>query len=368
MPVRVVERRLFDPAPTGSTILSGVAQATGSVPAATVTSGGRESLVYGAYKPTAATTGTIPGISRTIRNTAAALVADDGTVGLVAGKTYSNQDLYFILDPPTIPAGMTREQARIFFRNGEAVGPATAGSGGFDMFKCWDPNHCPITVTDFKVLPRFPHPDVNGFRGWDFEAYRCDLSGCIDSFQIWNTQDNTAALNVKIKGCWSHDHCWFSNAQAAADFGAAVSPDGPHGDDVQIESANGGCEIIGNNFGGDLDETLYGPNAFYTPPDFLSNGGFTIAPDVGDISGLLIQKNWLYGGGAQVNISHKPNKNRFLTDIGIVNDNVFGRDTSRTHAEILRPTSIPIVCDFGTGSTANTFEDNGATVPLSNGG
>jgi len=376
VPIRVVERRQFDPAPTGSTVLAGVAQSTGAVLQAAVGSLGREALVYGAYKPVLGThAGLIPGIGQTDRATAAALVATDGSTGLQPGKVYVNQRLRFECVSPAIPAGWTREEARIRFLNCSNTGPpaGSAPIGGWSLFKLFNAGRCPITFTDGKCRPEVPNPNVEAFKGWDFEVYRTEVVGCIDSFQVWRNRDDAGAtnvnlpVNVKLMGNISGDHLWFSQAESAGTYGQSVTADGPHADDVQVEQCNGGLEIRGNLFRGNLDPA-WGPNTYYSGTDFFANGCLMIAPDVGPISDMIIEQNWLYGGGVQVNYSHKPNKGYYLNDVGSCKDNVFGRDTSRTSLEILRPTSIPIVCDYGTGSTANTFEDNGATVPLSNGG
>lgn len=309
----------------------------------------RDGLVLGAYQPDATTTGVFPGVPRiTVTSTA-------GMPGgaLTPGTTYQNLNIQFMMTPPT-------GTAPIVFRNCNFQGPAVWPTGSVALARCFTTGHCPVEFYDCTFRAQTPNPSVNGLMGHDYKAVRCDVSGVVDAVSVFNTADPAGPVGVSVTQSSLHDLLWYPNPQDS-------HPDGSHNDGVQMQGG-AGFVFQGNNVQAFTDPSFF--NSFYS--DNKGNTCMLVKPDVGQITGLDVRFNWFAGGRSAGIIINHDSPTTILGNIGVINSNWFVRDTSASGLEILRPTSVPITCDFGTGATQNFFTDDptkaGPAVPLSNGG
>lgn len=303
----------------------------------------RDLLVLGAYKPSAATTGVLPGIPRTTVTSAAALPGG----GLIPGTVYQNYNFQFVVDPPT-------GTSPIIFRNCLFQGSAAAPTSDVGLAKLYDAGHAPCEFWDCTFAAMTPSRWWNGIHGANFKAYRCDISQCIDPFNIFRSDDPTGPLNVEIYQSYVHDMHWFANPPETR------AVDGSHPDGVQLQSGSG--------------FTLWGNNIqAYNHPDFFNtyygtahaNAVMLIKPDVGVITTVDIQFNWFDGGAAGLNITH--DNPRFLADIGIIKNNLFGRGMRNGAGWAINRQTSAITWDGGSGTTANRYEDDLTPVPIRTG-
>jgi len=296
----------------------------------------RESLVLGTYKPDASTTGVLPGVPRTT-------VTSFSPIG---GTTYENLTIETIMTPP---AGTST----IVFRNCFFRGTPSGQSSDVGVAKLYGTAHCPVEFYDCSFAAQFPSRWWNGAHGYGFKMWRCDVSQVIDTLNIFQSADPTGPLGVEIYQSYFHDFHWFPNPPETR------ATDGSHSDGVQLQGGSG-FKFWGNNI------------QAYNHPDFFNtyfgtnhgNAIMMIKPDVGVITNVDIQFNWLDGGAAGLNITH--DNPRFLTNIGIIKNNKFGRGM-RNGASWAINRQSGITWDGGSGSTQNVYEDDGTVVPIRNG-
>jgi hypothetical protein len=324
------------------------------VPFATASS--RDQLVYGAYKPDASTTGVLPGSVLTTYTAASQLPGG----GVVGGQTYTNSRFQFVVTPPSGTSTIT-------FRNCRFEGPATNPGSFVGLAKLFNASHCPCVFIDCTFLPQRPSRFFNGLHGHDFKAFRCDISLVVDALSVFNNNPGfqTAALGVEVWGSYLHDHAWwaFNTGDTDASGGRENSADGSHNDGCQLQGG-AGFTFVGNNMQAFNHPDYF--NTFYGTPQ--ANSAFTIKPDVGVITGVDIEKNWIDGGAASINITHDEPA-RLLGNIGAIKANLFGRNQRNGDAWAINKhegTGGAITWDAGTAGppeTRNLYQDTLTVVP-----
>ena len=296
----------------------------------------RTTLVYGDYKPSAANTGNLAGISLTPFNTGGAdlIVSADGTI-------FRNLDIFG--DIKVQASGVRFENCRI--RGG--LGTPVVRTG---CINAMDPRCVGLVVQDCLIQPDRPHRCRDGIYGQKYTVERCNITRCNDGVSGYNLPPATAA-DIKVYGNFIHELTyWFPDSNTAHN-------DGTHNDGIQIEGGTG-VHIKGNTV---VASAVAGTGTGTNPtlPDHLphSNGvGVLVQNNTGtQLTGLIIEKNWLDDGLASLRI-------RPSTTMIVVQNNVFGRNQypySPTSKYTIRVDSkVNTVLTF----TNNTFEDNGAVL------
>lgn len=314
-----------------------------SIPFATAT--GRENLVLGVDKPTAANTGVLPGTTLTRVTSAAGMPGG----GVIPGATYENLDLEFVVTPPTgtLP---------IIFRNCRFRGTASQQTSDVGLIKLYNSDHAPVEMYDCTFDAQTPHRWWNGIHGYGFKAVRCDLSRVIDAFNVFRptAMGQNGPLNVDIRQCYIHDQWWVPNPPETRHV------DGAHPDGVQLQGGSG-FTFLGNNVQAYLHPDAF--NTYYNTNH--ANAIMMIKPDVGVITDVRIQLNWFNGGAAGLNITH--DDPRFSAYLGIINSNRFGRGMRNGATWAINRQNTSITWDDGTSGTFNVYEDDGTRVPIRTG-
>jgi hypothetical protein len=316
----------------------------------------RDSLVVGVDKPGPSNTGVLPGITRTTVTAASQLPGG----GLQPGTTYSNYTFEFIVTPPT--GTSTIRFNNCLFRG---IPNASGYTSTTSLAKVWDPGRCPTEYWDCTFAAQAPSAWICGLNGHHFKAYRCDISQVVDGFEVFNTNAPDAATGVVVQQCWVHDLLWFAPGVPG------TGTDGSHNDCGQVEGGSGGT-ILGNTL-----ECFNGVNYFNSFYGISQgNAALQIKPDVGLLTGWVVEQNWFSGGRlATVNFAHDAPA-RFIGNFGTLKRNVFTRDsaalTSGDQREIIAPTTSPPTIDYGSGTTVattNVYHDTmTGPVTVSNGG
>jgi hypothetical protein len=353
---------------TNLTVTAVVTDRSGNTASATATATigvDRSTLVSGVDKPTPSTTGLLTGVTR---RTASASE-------IVAGATITDADIPFKVVSPTVPAGMTKAAATITFKNCWFKGPGTTPTGSEGLLTVTSGTACPVVATDCLFRPQLPHWFRMGIQGHDYTAIRCEFSYCQDGVEVFNTSDPNGPTNVILRQNWMHDFAYWQT-------GATLPSDGSHDDCVQIEGGTGTI-IEGNWFQGYIAPDSPSPLNTYGTNHI--GQCFMVKPDVGNIGALQVNKNWIEGGASGVNVrtyDRDPNTNAVLRSItpsfGTLQGNRFTKGSFRLSATsaILWPMvkdangvwQNQVSADFGTGSTANIWDDGSGVVALTNGG
>lgn len=278
------------------------------------------SLVLGAYRPDASTTGVDPTVTLTV-------TANHAPIGgTVANPTvYRNLDIRNTVQPVNI--GNVRYENCIF--RGPNVRPAGA-TGLYSLIRSHNRN---FTFIDCTFKPQLPDYRWVGLHGYGWTARRCDMSRCVDMAQAFNpvaglwtdgvTSLQDSPVDVVMEQCYLHDFAFFPPGVASTDprwGGGEPTSNGSHSDGIQWQ---GGPGLIcrGNYMTGMLDPEFQ-PNFYGTNNN---NACLQIKPDVGRIANADISKNWFGGGAVTINIADAPTKNRVIFDFGNLSDNRFYR-------------------------------------------
>lgn len=310
---------------------------------------GRDALVLGVDKPNASNTGVLPGVLRTDVTSSTGW---PGSGTLQPGFTYSNLNVKYRMTPPT---GTTP----IIYQNCYFYGPLTPDPGaGSGLSQSTNDGHVPQVFIDSTFRPQNLHWNWNGVIGHHYTALRCDLSGSVDQFGVYNnnTGHKTEDVAVSIKQCYIHDHGNWANPPDTS------HSDGSHPDGCQQQ---GGRRLIfqGNNVLGFIDPSLT-LNSFGTNH---TNACLQFGASVGVIGDNDIQYNWFDGGAASINIGGGlAAYDNTGVGFGIVKNNKFGHNQRNGDTWcIVRPSGL--ICDFGTGASLNVFEDTGTPITIRNG-
>lgn len=277
----------------------------------------RDTLVYGNYKPDASTTGVLDGVPLTVVTTAFTTPT--------ANTTYENMD--FQQKVVVNKSGVTFKNC--YFRGGSPT-------SSIPLVQAW--TSIAVRTKFYDCTFATTSPVVyhgSGVQATDCEIYRCDISGSVDGIK-------TQYGDVEIYGCWIHDLPWYSYDPAQSD--------GSHNDCVQCEGGGGNYIVRGNLF----------------EPGYHSTSGMLVTQNVGNLTGLVIDKNWFIsttlgsapGPGAALNFSEKGLG--AMTNVYITNNKFSDANTWKFSKVALIDSNT---YDIATMSN-NTYESTGLNAPF----
>lgn len=329
--------------PTSSTTVTTIVTAQ---PAVT----GRDTLVLGAYRPDASTTGVPAGTTLTVTSSHSP-VSGTATVPTV----YTALDIRNSID--------MFGKGNITYRNCVFRGkPGPLSGGAQGLVSLIRPNLGNISFIDCTFIPQTPDYRWVGVHGcYGATILRCDFSILVDAMQVFTTGAGTLddPCNAIIRQNYIHDHAFFQPGAG----GGETSTNGSHSDGIQWEGGPG-LIVQGNYFTGKL-APAYVPGLAPPSGNVNSNSCMMIKPDVGAIGGGNISQNWFGGGGVPINIADDPTGGRYINDLGSLVTNRFYRDNT------FYPTMILIGSvaggthtSIGGTYTGNVFDDDNTAVPV----
>lgn len=295
----------------------------------------RAALVIGTYRPDETTTGPLPCVTLTrhdgdLRVDAANTVIEgiDLHGSLVLGRTATNVVVRHSIIRGQLPSP-TQETA---IRGG---GTATT----FDRLG--------LVIEDSRIdltgRENWFHNNINGA---NFTLRRTELLRGVDGVGLVSEGGN-----VRIEGCYLHHGYWTSWTADTPEPKPGHSDMQTHTDGIQFHRGRG-YVVRGNFIGG---ERRSSPG---TGGDF-ANAGMMIAQEVDTsaanrLDDVLIEKNWLQGGAATINLAYA--RNNDLSGVTI-RDNRF-----------LRGSGYYILQGAGTAPVLsnNVFDDTGLPVTVTN--
>lgn len=271
----------------------------------------RDALTLGTYRPSASTTGVLPGSELALHEGDYITTADNevidslritGQLQLKHGGCVVTNCLIEGGVPDPYPAAFPLVAALV------AVTPVNS------MYDCT------LSASSLEV------DSSNGIQCKDINLYRCEITGTVDGMGIHER-------NVGLYGCWIHDLPWY-----------AYDPwqtDGSHNDGVQIH--------FGTNY------TLRG-NSIEMGANATTCVG--IFAGVGPISNVTLDKNWLIStGDAVVGLNIAEKTNGTMTGM-VITDNRFSDPSTWRYG-------IAGLVDAGTYDAAtisgNVYDSDGVT-------
>ena len=259
-------------------------------------------------KPGPTNTGVAPGTALTVRNGDLTLTTD-GTV----------------IEGLDIQGWVTIDASNVTLRNSIVRGRAGASSNGAGINVRGGDN---VLLENVKVDLAFPSRYIDGvWLGYDgaakVTARGIDVAHGVDGMKI--------SSNSTVEWSWVHDNAWFADDPNVG---------GPtHNDSLQV--------LSGSNI------TVKNNHLQATDDD---NAAIQITQDFGAVTNLVVENNWLDGGGCTLNIAHKVKSSLGATSV-IANGNRFGRGSLFNCPILLSTQSFPTL-------SGNVWDDTGATVPI----
>lgn len=360
---------------------------TGTSEATTIggklTTAERNALTYGNYKPSAATVGPVPEV--TLAQFGSPSTSTDFVI-TANNQVVQNLEIWGRVDLRSF-SGVTIKNCIIHGTLLRGTDTAHVIAQGDDLRGA--------TITDSALVGRpvtvaasfngVTNPDagkvnlanewVGGIRGGHYTVLRTEIRNTSDGLSL-----TSQVGSVTAKGCWIHDG-WFNEWTAAQHTPSG----GPahyypystgtehytHVDGIQFHRGRN-YSFVGNRIGGTRV-----PGAHNATPsqktainggDDMYNAALMIKQEVdasaaNKIENVLIDRNWLEGGAATINITWG-NNNHFETVT--ISNNRFPRSTWGSQFYVLRSHDDAGV--FVGNFSNNVFEDNNAPVPISNGG
>jgi PKD repeat protein len=252
------------------------------------------------------------------------------TTGVPAGKTLKIHygDLYIttpgaVIDGLDIRGLVKVKASGVVIKNSIVRGKPLTGSMGLITN---DLGAYSFTLEDSELRPTDESSYVNGIIGHNFTVRRTEIARVIDSVHITGS-------NVRVEDSWLHDNLFY-----------AMDPswNGPsHTDSIQIQ-AGSNHRFLRNRIEG------------------AYSSAFQTTQDRGPISDVVIEGNFINGGGCSVNIAWGSKYAPIPGTALQIRGNTFGTDTRHTRCAVIAPSS--------TGATlvSNAFVD-GKTVTISRG-
>ncbi|MEO7736059.1 MAG: discoidin domain-containing protein, partial [Kofleriaceae bacterium] len=351
-------------------------------PPSKLTAAQRDALVYGNYKPSAATVGPVPEVTLTQLGTPS---SSTDFVVTANNQVVQNLEIWGRVDVDTF-SNVTIKNCIIHGTLQRGVGTAHVIGRGNDLRGATIIDSALVgrSVTVPAAFDGVPNPDAGtvnranewsgGINGGNYTVLRTEIRNTSDGLSLISQVGNATA-----KGCWIHDG-WFNEwteAQASPSSGTARyypystgTAHYTHVDGIQFHRGRN-YTFVGNLIGGTRVPGAH--NA--TPSEKLSintgddmyNAALMIKQEVdataaNKIENVLIDRNWFQGGAATINITWG-NNNHFETVT--LSNNRFTRSTWGNQFYVLRSHD-----DSGVGVgnfSNNVFEDDGTPVTISNG-
>lgn len=177
-----------------------------------------------------------------------------------------------------------------------------------------------FVLQDSELVPEHPSVWIDGVKGGNFTLRRVEVRGTTDNVKIHGD-------NVRIENSWLHGSAYRS---------WDPNQGGPtHNDAVQVLGGNN-IRIVGNTL------------------EQASGAAIQVTQDFRETTGLVIDSNWLNGGGCTVNLADKPRGKMHVT----LSNNRFGRDQRYRSCTIIKSSRTKI------DQWGNVWDDNGQAVPI----
>lgn len=242
----------------------------------------RNKLVYGQYKPDAATTGVIPGTALKPYNTSSAdlVITQDGTV----------------LDGLEIWGDIKVRAANVTIKNSRLHGGKVTPKSSTGIIDSNDARVKNLVVQDNTIIPQFPSYYRDGIIGHDYTALRNHITKTSDGLGIFNRPGGPAAANVTAKGNYIHTLTFFTKDPAHSD--------GTHNDGIQIQ---GGENILisGNQINGNV---VAGAGSAGPARGLYGTTAMLLQQNVAKLKNVVVENNYIDSGFTSVTIdstSHK---------------------------------------------------------------
>lgn len=291
----------------------------------------RADLVAGVDEPNASNTGVLAGTTLTT-------LTGNQTI-TTAGTVIQDKDIF---------GKVNIQAANVVIKNCRIRG---ANDGAFAIVQCTSTACVNAQIIDCDIVADFPTDTLNGIYGHDFTALRCNIRDTVDCIRVNNTSVPTAATGVTVQQCYLHH-------MAVRSPTATQSDNVTHNDCVQIESGSG-LVMLGNSVhaeSGSATASDAGGLAFTPWPTCC----LMVTPNVGAISAMDIQKNWIYGGRIAVNAGAD---SLSTSNLGKIWQNRF--DRSQYYAGHTIDIQAGTTWDAGEGTgNQNVYMDNGAPVTV----
>lgn len=297
--------------------------------------GGRESLVYGTYKPDESTTGVLPGVARTDFNSPSVT----GTVTLSdAGQTYENLNFYgdIIVAAPNVT-----------FRNcwfWGGVGHPSGNRGCISVFGIG--NHDGLEFYDCTITARSPSYYRDGIAGNSYKLFRCHIYNVNDGVGAFSAPGGPGNCDVEVYGCYIHDLIWWRQDPA--------HNDGTHNDCIQYQGGSTfksignwlDCYVITAENSTEIN-TRTAPNGkCYGGSSLILNQATHITSDI------VIENNWFTGAYSQLQLNRGSTFDPLAVTLGT---NRYGRDIYENYAPNSDKRWICLVPSGGTISATNLY-------------
>lgn len=310
----------------------------GSAPVASAAPS-RAGLVPGTYRPGGSTTGPVPG--STLRTV-------NGNLNATAHRqVIENVEVWGSVNLGAYESVTIRNS---IIHGSTATGTRTACVVGANE------NLRGLVIEDCRLTGQ-GNPWCEGIRGANYTIRRSELDNLPDGLSL------TSQLgNVTAEACWIHNGL-YREWNASTPNMPPASGYYIHTDGVQFHRGSnyvfrgnmiGGVRVPGSHHTGLATQIASGDDHF--------NSCFMIKQEVDDsaanrITNVLIEKNWLMGGAASINIASGRGNDFSST---IIRNNRFIRSTWGSQFYILRGPGLAVLEN-------NVFDDTGEPVPISKG-
>ncbi|MBH1980095.1 hypothetical protein I8H89_01110 [Candidatus Saccharibacteria bacterium] len=316
--------------------------------------GSRDSLVPGTYKPNATNTGLL-------NDPARPMTVIDGNVIM----TTNGQKLVdTIVNGFVEMRGVDQLVENCHIRG--PVGQTVPPGGSKGLIHCSSAGTLRATIKDTLIECQTPQYGWDAIQGHDYTALRVRTRRTTDGFGVFNATAPDTPVNVTILSCWVENMTKFY-----PDGGAHV--DGTHNDCIQLQGGVGGIVIRGNLLQGVIDQNtgntgglnVDGTGTPLSPACHQTNSCIQLNRNVGELSGMVCEDNWMYGGQIAVNGTAIST----AVTLGSFQRNKFDHDqyfdvaqqgTNTTQTIRIHPT--PTCTIPASGANANVYEDTSAPV------
>ena len=250
-----------------------------------------------------------------------------GTAGLLPGWWYNRLSVHngdLVVTQPRMTIENLRINGRLIIRAADVLvrncwvqGAANPSKDNQALVDCTHARCVGFVIKDSVLAPQTPTYGWNGISGHDYTACRLDIYRTVDGGRVYNGNPGmgSAPSNVVFTSCWIHGMALFAPDPNHSD-------NRTHNDIIQIEGGSGtkiiGCRLEGyiakswpRMNPGTSDPTLRSANVWAAPHPYSASGRcvttscIQITPNVGGVTNLQIDGNWLYGGAVGINAANR---------------------------------------------------------------
>lgn len=314
----------------------------------------RSGLVAGTYKPSKATTGLLPGYSRSTLPTKITPAdprckTQNGIKQFFPASDTIYENVWFNVPVYVGPAKNVQFRNCSFDGNGIPLvlgtdlallncSASATGSAANNL-----PNN--VIVEDCEFIPASPNNSVNGVRGCAYTLRRVYIGRCVDGIDLFNNA--AGELNVRLEAIYVTELSYFNTVGDHKD-------NRTHNDCIQW-AAGKNWSAIGCNL-----EAIAWPEASsgvnldpYYPA--VTGQGIGVTSNAGPCSGMTVTSSWLDGGNHALTAIVTSNT-ATRTNLGVLKDIRFGRRSKTSPIQISQYMTI--------AATGLVYENNGVPVTL----